>query len=169
MATRADGSWYRQEYSIEIMAVQCPRCNALPRQRCKRQGSGGSRYTEPHRVRVVLAEETAKLATEESETRMGENSKPKKWIADEEIDNIYAYHPPTDEHVRDTHEQVRSDCLELARKFNSILPDCPEKTILIRQKIREVMMYANAIIACNGIDPGYREYLAEEKAHELGG
>lgn len=73
-----------------------------------------------------------------------------KFVTDEMIDNITAYHVPKNEETKQAHEEIRARMNELMKFFNSILPDCPTKTHLINVKCREVMMHANAVIACEG-------------------
>lgn len=80
----------------------------------------------------------------------------RKFILDEEITEIYSYHVPQDPHTGQLHHEVRTRCEMMAHWLNTNLPDCPEKTVLIRQKLREVMMYANAIVAISGPSEEFR-------------
>jgi hypothetical protein len=78
-------------------------------------------------------------------------SSKRRFVSEEEIEDIFSFHPAVTEDVKLAHEWVRDSCKDLANDFNTALPDCPEKTVLIRQKLFEVMTYANAIIARHGV------------------
>lgn len=67
-------------------------------------------------------------------------------LSEEDIDNIFSFHPPKNEDVAAAHEQVREGCRELAQDLKALCPDSPEQTTAIR-KLQEAMMYANAAIA----------------------
>lgn len=74
----------------------------------------------------------------------------KKYVTGDMIDNMTAYHAPSDEATVKAHEEVRSQVNALMHFFNEILPECPLKTHLLNVKCREVMMHANAVLACEG-------------------
>ncbi|MDJ0404043.1 hypothetical protein QNA23_11170 [Rhodococcus erythropolis] len=66
----------------------------------------------------------------------------------EEIDNRFAYHPPTPEKVTQ-HETVRAECRSLAHTLVDLLPPGRDKAIALT-KLEEVMYAANAAIARSG-------------------
>lgn len=66
----------------------------------------------------------------------------------EQIEDIFAYHPPRNEQERDDHQYIRETCGELAAGFNETLADCPEKTLAIRA-LQQASMWANAALALN--------------------
>lgn len=58
----------------------------------------------------------------------------------------FDYHPPSNENVKNAHEEVRGYCLDLAVQFDTLLLDCREKALAIT-KLEETMFWANAAIA----------------------
>lgn len=65
---------------------------------------------------------------------------------DEELVNIFSFHPANTEEKRKLHEEVRENCLVLAKYINSVIPDSTEKTLAIRH-IHYTMMMANSALA----------------------
>ena len=65
--------------------------------------------------------------------------------------NRFRYHPPKDESVAQTHQQIRDTLLKLALDLNEVLPDGREKALSITH-LEETMMWANAAIARNQSD-----------------
>jgi len=68
-------------------------------------------------------------------------------ITDAEIRNWFTYHPPDAEQTL-KYEQLRKAGLELACTINALVPDSQEKWQAIFQ-LRDVIMWANAGVACN--------------------
>lgn len=66
----------------------------------------------------------------------------------EEIDNIFSYHPPTEEQ-RKIYEAINEKFLSVAHFLNITLPDGPGKTVAIR-KLSEARMQSNACVALKG-------------------
>ena len=64
-----------------------------------------------------------------------------------DIDNRFSYHPPTPEKVT-THEQIRTECRDLAHRLDDLLPAGRDKALALT-KLEEVMYAANAAIARN--------------------
>lgn len=67
-----------------------------------------------------------------------------------EIDNWYAYHPPTPEQVI-AYEMIRAKAKELAIAFNERVLPCADATAAHR-KLRDAVMAMNLAIACNSPD-----------------
>ena len=66
----------------------------------------------------------------------------------EELENRFAYHPPTTEERKRAHEQVRELCLNLAIDLNGLMPASrPREAVLVVTHLEEVMFWANAAIA----------------------
>jgi hypothetical protein len=86
-----------------------------------------------------------------------ETSEKKRFISQAEIDDIFTHHPPFDDRQATAHARVREFAREFASWLNESLPDGPGKTHLIRVKLPEVMMHANAIIAVHGLSEDYDE------------
>ena len=63
-----------------------------------------------------------------------------------DIDNWFRYHAPRPEQVQ-TYNDVRNKAKELAEMFNSVVPDCADKTAAMRH-LRETVMTMNLSIAC---------------------
>lgn len=73
--------------------------------------------------------------------------KPRRFVNDEEIDKITGYHPPKDDTIRQGHEMIRSEFNQMMRWLNEVLPECPQKTHLLRQQLPQCMYSANGIVA----------------------
>lgn len=69
-----------------------------------------------------------------------------KFTTDEQLDDWFAHHPPSDPSIVDAHETVRAECRRLAQVLSDLLPEGPDKTVALRA-IRTVMYEANACIA----------------------
>ena len=67
---------------------------------------------------------------------------------DNDLQNWFTYHPPTDKDVI-SYREVRASALEFARCIAKYCPNGADKTAAIR-KVREAVMTANAAIACCG-------------------
>lgn len=69
-------------------------------------------------------------------------------ITQEQIDNWFSYHKPTD-----TQQAAYIAIRDAAKVFAAVLvdnsPACADQTVAIH-KLREVVMTANASIACDG-------------------
>lgn len=63
-----------------------------------------------------------------------------------ELNNRFAYHPPTTNAVVRAHGEVRGNCADLAQWLNDQLPEGREKALAMTH-LEEVMMWANAAIA----------------------
>lgn len=64
-----------------------------------------------------------------------------------ELDSKFTYHAPHGDQTS-RYEQVRSGGRELAKLINVLCPDSHEKDLAV-DRLREVIMWANAAIACN--------------------
>lgn len=64
------------------------------------------------------------------------------------LDRFFTYHPPKDANQIARYTQIRDKAKRLAIVIAETVPDCEERSIAIN-KIREVVMWANAGIACN--------------------
>lgn len=60
----------------------------------------------------------------------------------------FRYHPPIDHEQAVRYEEIRERGLYFAEFLNENVPDCHEKSVMV-DKLREVVMWANAAIACN--------------------
>lgn len=60
-----------------------------------------------------------------------------------ELADRFSYHPALTDEKRFAHERIRSNVLSLAERFNEILPDGREKSIVMT-KLEEAMFWANA-------------------------
>lgn len=65
----------------------------------------------------------------------------------EDLRNRFGYHPATVETIP-LHEEVRQRSMDLAVKFEELLPEGREKSLALT-KLQEAAMWANASIACN--------------------
>ena len=63
-----------------------------------------------------------------------------------DLDNWFSYHTPRPEQIQ-TYTDVRNKAKELAELFNSVVPDCADKTAAMRH-LRETVMAMNLTIAC---------------------
>lgn len=70
-----------------------------------------------------------------------------KFTSDEQLDQWFSFHSPSDPSIAQAHEQVRAKCREFAGFLSDLLPECPDKTVALRA-VRTVMYEANATIAC---------------------
>jgi hypothetical protein len=76
------------------------------------------------------------------------NASRKKWVTSEAIEDMTAYHPPSNADVATQHLDIRTATKNFMIAVNDIAPECPEKTTAIN-KAREAMFWANAAIACH--------------------
>lgn len=65
----------------------------------------------------------------------------------EDIENIFTYHPPTQEQAM-RYTELRRCARVFAGEINKLCPESAEKTLAIR-RLQESVMYANASIAIN--------------------
>jgi hypothetical protein len=63
-----------------------------------------------------------------------------------DIENRFAYHPPTTEQRKSDHETVREMCKSLAHSLNALLPEGREKSLAVTH-LEDAMMWANAALA----------------------
>lgn len=66
-----------------------------------------------------------------------------------DIDHWFTHHPPRNDAEVEAYTRIREAGKEFAKIVLGCTPSCPDQTVAIR-KIREVVMVANASIACNG-------------------
>ena len=66
--------------------------------------------------------------------------------SDDEIRNRFIHHPPTSERIKEAHEQLRSEFLDLALRLNEFLPEGREKSLALT-KLETSMFWANSAIA----------------------
>lgn len=66
----------------------------------------------------------------------------------EQLDNWFTYHPPTEQQVRE-YAAIRNQAKQLATVIMLACPPSADRTAALR-KLREVVMTANASIACGG-------------------
>lgn len=69
----------------------------------------------------------------------------------EDLDNWYAYHPPTVDQVN-VYTEIRAKAKELGELFNGYAPRCADSTAAHR-KLRDAVMAMNLAIACNPAQP----------------
>jgi alkanesulfonate monooxygenase SsuD/methylene tetrahydromethanopterin reductase-like flavin-dependent oxidoreductase (luciferase family) len=69
-------------------------------------------------------------------------------ISQEQIDNWFTFHSPTPEQLTQ-YKAIRDNAGTLASIIVEACPECADTTAAIR-KLREVVMTANAAIACGG-------------------
>jgi hypothetical protein len=65
----------------------------------------------------------------------------------QDIDNWFTHHPPTEEQVKAYHD-IRTAAKILAETINKHCPESADKSAAMRQ-LREATMTANASIACH--------------------
>ena len=65
----------------------------------------------------------------------------------ERVENMFSYHPPTEEQ-KIKYEHLRSSFKNLALHIADITPICPDQTIALR-KLHDASMAVNLVIACN--------------------
>lgn len=70
------------------------------------------------------------------------------FTSDAQLDSWFAYHSPGNPEVGEALKQIRTACRELAALFQSVIPECPDKTVALRA-VREAMWAGNAAVACN--------------------
>lgn len=75
----------------------------------------------------------------------------RRFMSDVEISDLFRSHPADTQPVRDAYARVRQLCLTLAQELQDMLPECPQKTIAIRQYLVNVMMMSNQAIAVQGL------------------
>jgi hypothetical protein len=63
-----------------------------------------------------------------------------------DLDNWFSYHAPRPEQVQ-TYNDIRNKAKELVELFDSVIPDCADKTAAVRH-LRETVMAMNLTIAC---------------------
>lgn len=78
---------------------------------------------------------------------------PGPGLSPDQVDDIFTFHPPTNDAEVSAHENVRLIMRNAAHEILSITPVCPEQTTAIR-KLQEAMMFSNAAIAINGVPEG---------------
>lgn len=107
------------------------------------------------RLRSLLdAPETAQETTKEPEPTESVYSWAEAATAfspafsDEEIDHRFLYHPPTDERVRGTHNQVRNIARYAAQALNEVVPAGREASLMMTA-LEEAEFWANAAVARN--------------------
>jgi hypothetical protein len=66
---------------------------------------------------------------------------------DEELRNWFVHHPPTEEQI-DSYTEIRDTALGFAIRLKMLCPDSRERSTAL-SRLREVVMWANASIACN--------------------
>jgi hypothetical protein len=66
------------------------------------------------------------------------------------IENWFRYHRPTNEQ-QERYVRIREKAKELAHTIIECTPSCPDQTVALR-KLRETVMAANQVIACNEKD-----------------
>lgn len=69
-----------------------------------------------------------------------------QFISADLIDSWFAWQPPTNDDVKQAHEEVRAQFRLLAHRLNQLLPEGRDKTRTLNE-LREVMYNANACIA----------------------
>lgn len=62
------------------------------------------------------------------------------------IDNVFTHHPPTEDQIP-RYEEIRRHGRQFAICIDSLVPNGPEKKKAM-EALREVVMWANAGIAC---------------------
>lgn len=82
-------------------------------------------------------------------------SETKRFVTEDEINDLTAYHPPLNANIKESHETVRALVRDMMHEFNALLAESPQKTHLLRQLLPAVMMSANQVIAVHGINDDY--------------
>lgn len=77
---------------------------------------------------------------------MGDSSRYMQGLLDR-IDNSFKYHPPSNEDVANTHDQIREATMELARVYAHLCPASMELDRAIFVKLEEAMFLAIASVA----------------------
>jgi hypothetical protein len=67
-----------------------------------------------------------------------------------DLDVIFTYHAPPDEHTAQVHEEVRRRCLNIARWMRDVIPPCDERDQAINH-LDYAMTRANAAVARRGL------------------
>jgi hypothetical protein len=70
---------------------------------------------------------------------------------DDEIDNWFTYHPPSNPREIVAYEEIRAGGRLLARQIVELAPPSRERSTALA-KVREAVMWANAAVACNRIE-----------------
>jgi len=68
-------------------------------------------------------------------------------MTDEQINNIFTYHAPTD-HQKTRYENLRGSAKMLASLINTYCPESREKSLALTN-LQQAIMWANASIAIN--------------------
>lgn len=68
-------------------------------------------------------------------------------ITQHEIENWFTFHPPKDDAQRESYELIRANGKAFARLILDLVPAGPEQDEAIN-RLREVVMWANAGVAC---------------------
>ena len=74
----------------------------------------------------------------------------------EELANRFTFHPATTDKAKMAHGIIRDLCLDLANRFDELLPEGREKSLAIT-KLEEVMFWGNAAIARNPAERALKE------------
>lgn len=69
-------------------------------------------------------------------------------ITEDDLRNRFNYHPPANDKVKETHEQIRLFCFDVAAYITENVPDGREQALAVT-KLEEAMMWANAGLARN--------------------
>ena len=87
------------------------------------------------------------MSAEENEKTQARPWQVARTITDEEIDNWFKYHPPSQDQTY-AYNRIREQGRKLAYTIRDNCPPGPDTTVAIR-KVRETVMAANLSIACN--------------------
>jgi hypothetical protein len=68
-------------------------------------------------------------------------------ISRHDLQNWFSYHPPADDKTRQAYEEIRAMGYQFGVLLTLLVPPGPDQSAAIR-KLREVVMTANAGIAC---------------------
>lgn len=69
----------------------------------------------------------------------------------EQIANIFTYHPPFGDQPH-RYQEIRLHARNLAERINSCCPESREKSLALTN-LQQAVMWANASIAINAVDP----------------